>query len=60
MTGKSKTTWESVGTPSAAGSVPTVGTTEVEGGKSSSFGLDTDGKNGVFGPNASLRLAFHF
>lgn len=60
MTGKSKTTWESVGTPSAVGSVPTVGTTEVVGGKGSSFGLDTDGKNGVFGPNASLRLAFHF
>ena len=25
-----------------------------------SFGFDTDGKNGVFGPSASLRLAFHF
>jgi hypothetical protein len=60
MTGKSKSTWESVGTPSAAGSVATVGTAEVEGGKSSSFKFDTDGNNGVFGPNASLRLNLHF
>ena len=59
MTGKSKSTYESVGLANGA-STNSIGTTEVVGGKSSSFGLDTDGKNGVFGPNASLRLAFHF
>lgn len=59
MTGKSKSTWESVGLANGATNT-TVGTTEVVGGKSSSFGLDTDGKNGVFGPNASLRLNLHF
>lgn len=59
MTGKSKSTWESVGLANGATNT-TVGTTEVVGGKGSSFGLDTDGKNGVFGPNASLRLNLHF
>lgn len=59
MTGKSKSTWESVGLANGATNT-TVGTTDVVGGKSSSFGLDTDGKNGVFGPNASLRLNLHF
>lgn len=59
MTGKSKSTYESIGLANAATNT-SVGTTDVVGGKSSSFGLDTDGKNGVFGPNASLRLAFHF
>lgn len=59
LTGKSKTTWESVGTTNGASNT-SVGTTEVEGGKSSTFGFDTDGKNGVFGPSASLRLNLHF
>lgn len=59
MTGKSKSTWESVGVVNGASS-SSIGTTDVVGGKSSSFGLDTDGKNGVFGPNASLRLNLHF
>ena len=59
MTGKSKTTYESVGFTNGATNT-SVGTTEVEGGKSSSFGFDTDNKNGVFGPSASLRLALHF
>lgn len=59
MTGKSKSTWESVGTANGATS-QTVGTTEVEGGKSSSFGFDTDNANGVFGPSAALRLSLHF
>jgi len=59
MTGKSKSTWESVGLANGATNT-SVGTTDIEGGKGSSFGLDTDGKNGVFGPNASLRLNLHF
>lgn len=59
MTGKSKTTWESVGTANGATNT-SVGTSDLEGGKSSSFGLDTDGKNGVFGPSASLRMSLHF
>lgn len=58
--GKSKTTWESIGTAGTSGATQTVGTTEVLGGKSSSVGLDNDGNNGVFGPSASLRLNFHF
>jgi hypothetical protein len=59
MTGKSTTNWESIATTAGA-TADAVGTTEVIGGKSSSFGLDTDGKNGVFGPSAALRLALHF
>ena len=60
FTGKSKTTWESIGTAGTSGATPATGNTEVIGGKSSSFSLDTDGKNGIFGPTASLRLNFHF
>lgn len=55
-TGKSKTTWESVGNPSN----PTVGTTTIEGSKSGFFGIDTDNYNNLFGPAASLRLTLHF
>jgi len=59
MIGKSTTTWESIGTASGS-STASIGKTEVVGGKSSTFGLDTDRTNGVFGPSASLRLALHF
>lgn len=59
MTGKSKSTYESVGTPNGATNT-VAGETNIEGGKSSGFGFDTDSKNGVFGPNASLRVTFHF
>lgn len=38
----------------------TVGTIVEEGTKSSSFGIDTDSNNSVFGPAGSLRLTFHF
>lgn len=55
-TGKSKTTWESIGNSSS----PTVGTTTIEGSKSGSFGIDTDNMNNLFGPAASLRLTLHF
>lgn len=53
--GKSKTTTESIG-----GTGPSVGTQTVEGNKGSSFSLDTDNNNSVFGPAASLRMNFHF
>ena len=56
-TGKSKTTWESVGGPATA---PTVGTTTIEGSKNGGFGLDTDGNNSVWGPTGSLRLNLYF
>ena len=38
----------------------TVGSQTIEGTKSSSFGLDTDINNTLFGSAASLRIAFHF
>jgi hypothetical protein len=56
-TGKSKTTWESIGGPATA---PTVGTTTIEGAKNGGFGLDTDGNNSVWGPTGSLRLNLYF
>lgn len=59
MTGKSKSTYESLGLTNGATNT-SVGTTDVTGGKASSFGFDTDGRNGVFGPSASLRLNLHF
>lgn len=55
MTGKSKTTTESIG-----GATPAVGEQTVEGSKSSTFMLDTDNKNSFFGPSANLRLNLHF
>jgi hypothetical protein len=59
-TGKSKTTWESVGQSNAAGSNPTTGSTTIEGSKQGSFALDTDGKNSVWGPSGTLRLNLYF
>jgi hypothetical protein len=38
----------------------TVGTQDIQGNKSSGFGIDTDNVNSVFGPAASLRMTFHF
>jgi hypothetical protein len=58
MTGKSKTTVESVGTDAGGNSV--VGTQETVGNKSSSFTLDTDNKNSFFGPSGTIRLNLHF
>ncbi len=61
MTGKSKTTWESIGQASAVGSVVSQGTTTIEGGKTSSFVLGTENNSGaVFGPSGALRLSLHF
>lgn len=53
--GKSKTSIESTG-----GTSPSVGTQEIEGNKSSSFLIDTDGRNSFFGPTGALRLNLHF
>jgi hypothetical protein len=62
--GRTSTTWESVGTASAAGSNPSVATTKIDGGKTTSFMIDTDKNTNVggsiFGASGSLRLAFHF
>jgi hypothetical protein len=38
----------------------TIGQQTIEGTKTSSFALDTDFNNSVFGPAGSLRLTFHF
>jgi hypothetical protein len=60
MTGKSKTTWESVGQVSTKPNSE-VGSTTIEGGKTSSFVLGTDNNSGsVFGPSGALRLSLHF
>lgn len=57
--GKTSTTWESIGQSSGATS-QSIGTTTIEGSKSGSFALDTDGKNSVWGPAATLRLNLYF
>jgi hypothetical protein len=57
-TGASEMTAESVGfNSSGAESIASITTT---GAKTSSFGIDTDNVNSVFGPAASLRMTFHF
>ncbi|MDX1653357.1 MAG: hypothetical protein R3277_12745, partial [Brumimicrobium sp.] len=57
-TGSSSMTTESVGfNPSGTESVEQITT---ETGGSSSFGIDTDANNTVFGPAGSLRLSFYF
>ena len=43
-----------------AGGTEIVGEVETTGDKSSSFGIDTDSNNSVFGPAGSLRLTLHF
>ncbi len=60
-TGKTKTTWESVGdNGNPANTTQSVGTTEIEGSKNGGFSLDTDGKNSVWGPTGTLRLNLYF
>ena len=51
--GSSTTTLESTD-----GSI--VGEQELEGSKSSGFGIDTDNVNSIFGPIGALRVAFYF
>ncbi len=57
-TGTSSTTVESVGTDGAGNSV--VGTQTTEGGKTSSFGVDTQNNNSIFGAPARLSLTLYF
>lgn len=59
-TGKTTTTWESIGQSNAAGSNLTTGTTTIEGSKQGGFSLDTDGKNSVWGPTGTIRLNLYF
>jgi hypothetical protein len=60
--GKTTTTYESVGDfdPLNPNSTNKVGESTIEGAKGNTFALDTDNKNSLFGPTASLRLNFHF
>ena len=51
--GKSKITTEST-------NGLTVGEQEIEGAKTSGFGIDTDANNSVFGAAGTIRLTFHF
>ncbi|MBA3663652.1 MAG: hypothetical protein H0W61_05535 [Bacteroidetes bacterium] len=57
-TGKTKTTYESVG--NAGSGNDATGSTTIEGSKSGSFWLDTDGKNSIWGPTGALRLNLYF
>ncbi len=57
--GASSTTYETEGFTST-GTVEQIETRTMEGGKSSSFGVDTDNVNTVFGPAGTLRMTFHF
>ena len=56
--GASSETTEMEGSNTAG--TESVSTLTREGGKSSSFGVDTDNINSVFGPAGSLRMTFHF
>ena len=56
--GKSETTYEATGNSGSGNDV--IGTTTIEGSKNGSFALDTDNNNSIWGPSATLRLAFHF
>ena len=58
-TGKSKTTWESVGNGGSSTS-NSIGTTTIEGSKNGGFSLDTDNKNSVWGPSGTIRLNLYF
>lgn len=59
LSGKSKTTSEAVGFRDGAADA-SVETIEVEGAKSSRFGLDNSIVNPLFGPVGRLNLTFHF
>jgi len=61
--GASSTTYESVGNPSLIGlnnSSDVIGTTTLKGSKQGNFALDTDGKNSIWGPSATLRFNLYF
>lgn len=59
MSGKSTTSWETVGMVDGAADT-SVQTIEEEGNKSSTFGIDTQNVNPMFGPAGRLNLTFHF
>lgn len=61
-TGKSTTTYESVGNTSTPGNVKedSIGNTTVTTSKNGSFGIDTDNTNSFFGSSGTIRLNFHF
>lgn len=62
-TGATSTTYQSVGNGSLIGlnnSSDVIGSTTVVGAKTGSFSLDTDGKNSVWGPSATLRFNLYF
>lgn len=60
--GKSTTTYESVGNTSTPGNTQpdTIGKSTVTTSKSGSFTIDTDNTNSFFGSNGSIRLNFYF
>jgi hypothetical protein len=60
MTGASKTTYETVGQTDMTATPETIGTTEIKGNKTSSFVLDTDGKNSMWGPSGALKFNLYF
>lgn len=60
MTGASKTTYESVGKTDSGSATDVIGTTEIKGGKTSKFWLDTDGNNTMWGPTGSLKFNLYF
>lgn len=61
ISGASTTTWEAVGeTNGAAAGSGTPQTITQEGNKNSSFGVDTQTFNPLFGPVGRLNLTFHF
>ncbi len=57
--GKTTTTYETQGTPTGATDL-SAGTVTTEQKNGSTFGIDTDNNNSLFGPAASLRLNFYF
>lgn len=60
-TGRSETTFESIGQSNSQGAAPpSVKNTTVDGGTSNHFGLDTDNTNLLGGISATLRLNLYF
>lgn len=57
-TGKTTTSYETTG--NSGGTTDATGSATIEGSKNGSFWLDTDGKNSIFGPSATLRLNLYF
>jgi hypothetical protein len=58
-TGAASTKWEVLGRSNAS-STATAEKVTIAGSRQNNIALDTDGKNSLWGPIASLRLALHF